>query len=665
METKHFTLKNYQVYLGYIVVLILALFFQNRIMGTISLVGFVFIVYYAIHQSDRNNAMVISQMESLSQDFDKLTENAVFNMPFPLVVTDDEGMIQWYNGPFLKLFKEETIMGKDLKTYVSSFVEYDFQTLKTGKLGHIELAEETYELYSSVVEGKDRADGRKLCLFYFINNEEYFELEKMYQEEQAVLALVELDNYNEVMDSTEASSKPLLIAKVDQIVNEYFQSKGALVRKFEDDTYLVVMRYQDFLGFRENRFALLDEVRSINEGNTIDLTLSIGVSRKGLNFLEAYNEADTSLDVALGRGGDQAVVVAEDNYEYFGGKSKAVEKRNKVKARVLGIALRQLIDKSHRVFVMGHTNPDMDAIGAAVGVMSAVRNRGKEGYLVLNKSNPSIDNLMKRMREEEKDLYGKVITGDQAQERMHPNDLLILVDNHKPSFTIHPELLEGARNVVVIDHHRRGKEIVEDPVLTYIEPYASSTSELVTEMITYMYDDTGFTTFEADALMSGIVVDTKNFTFRTGVRTFEAASTLRRAGADMGKVRVLFEDDYNTIISRAGVVHKAKIVYEKIAISRLEEDAENGVLVSAQAADELLDIHGIKASFVLSPKKDVIHISGRSYGEISVQLILEKLGGGGHLNMAGAQLEMTNLDEAEGQLIEAIGEYFTEEGDVE
>ncbi|MFR4555564.1 MAG: DHH family phosphoesterase, partial [Peptoniphilus sp.] len=368
---------------------------------------------------------------------------------------------------------------------------------------------------------------------------------------------------------------------------------------------------------------------------------------------------DSSLDLALGRGGDQAVVKVDDNYEFFGGKSKAMEKRNKVKARVIGEALKQLIDRSENVYIMGHKNPDMDAIGAAIGCLRATLNRNKEGFIVLEKSNPSIDNLIDRMKEEEAETYEKLISRETALSNIKHSSLLILVDNHKPSFTECPDLLEKTNQIVVIDHHRRGKEFVDNPVLQYVEPYASSTCELITEMLTYMSNDLNLTHFEADALMSGIVVDTKNFSFQTGVRTFEAASILKRAGANMLKVKALFQDDLDTMVYRAEVIHNTKMIHDNIAVSRFDKEANNSVLVAAQAADALLDINGIDASFVLTINDGKVHISGRSRGEVvSVQLILEKIGGGGHLNMAGAQLDTTDLDEAEKILINAIDEYL-------
>lgn len=313
------------------------------------------------------------------------------------------------------------------------------------------------------------------------------------------------------------------------------------------------------------------------------------------------------------------------------------------------------------MYIMGHKNADMDAIGSGIGVLRAVINRGKKGHIVLNSSNPSIENLLNRMKEEEEETFNMIITEEEAMSSITQKSLLILVDNHKPSFTEAPGLLEMTPQVVIIDHHRRGKEFVKDPVLTYIEPYASSTSELITEMLTYMNDELNLTHFEADALMSGIVVDTKNFSFQTGVRTFEAASILKRAGADMFKVKQLFQDDLDTLLNKAEVVHNTKIIFKEIAISKMEREAPNSILIAAQAADELLDINGVNASFVMTVSEGKIHISGRSRGSISVQLILEKLGGGGHLNMAGAQLDSTDVNYAEESLINAIKEYYEED----
>lgn len=664
MDSQRFSLQDFRLYLAVSGVTAMALFTYNRILGTVALILTAICAYYAYNSAKRYNQELDDRIKYLHKDFEKVTEQTVFAMPFPMAVTDEAGKILWHNSRFSKLWDTSSLQGEFLPKLVDDLAteEKGLKAIESGE--EITVAENPYAAYSNLVALSRNGKEDNLCLFYFVDRKEYKDLELLYTDTRGVVLVVEVDNFDEVVDGAPTSKRPLLIAEIDHSINEYFRSRNALVRKFQEDMYLIVMREMDLESVYAQKFDILDTMREIDAGNTISVTISAGVSRPGLAFIDAYREADTCLDVALGRGGDQVVVQTEDNYAYFGGKSKAVEKRNKVKARVLGIALRQLIEKAPRVFVMGHTNPDMDSIGAAVGVMRAVANQKKEGYIVLKESNPSIDVLMKRMQAEAPELYARIIPGTRAEELIRQGDLLILVDNHKPSFTEYPPILEKTVNVVVVDHHRRGKEFVTDPVLSYVEPYASSTCELITEMLTYMYKDVELTDFEADALMSGIVVDTKNFTFRTGVRTFEAASALKRSGADMSKVRFLFEDDYDTIVSRAEVVHNARIVFDNIAISRLVDDMPNSVLVSAQAADELLGIHGVKASFVLNQKKGVVHISGRSFGEISVQLILERLGGGGHLNMAGAQIEGEDIDEVEHRLVESI-QWYLDKGEKE
>ena len=663
-----FSVKDYYLYLVLIALLAVALFVFNPVLGTLGVIAWVISASYAYRTAKKFNETLSEQFQSLHKDFEKVTERAIFSMPFPMVVTDKSGVIIWHNSHFATLLDGDNLRGNVLQKEIPDLgknAEEEEDGVRTVENGETVLIKDVpFATYRNIVDYQRSGNADILCLYYFVDRSALYDLERLYDDVSSVVMVVEVDNFDEVVDAAPTSKKPLLIAEIDHRINEYFRSQNALVRKFQEDMYLIVMRKMDMEPMVNEKFAILDLIREIDAGTTVNITLPAGISRPGLTFMEAYKEADTCLDVALGRGGDQVVVRTEDTYAYFGGKSKAVEKRNKVKARVLGIALRQLIEKSPKVFAMGHTNPDMDAIGAAVGVMRAAKNQGKEGYIILKESNPSIDLLLKVMEKEEPELYKHIIPGERAEELLRQDDLLILVDNHKPSFTEHPPMLERTSNVVVVDHHRRGSEFVNDPVLNYVEPYASSTCELITEMLTYMYDDMDLTEFEANALMSGIVVDTKNFTFKAGVRTFEAASALKRAGADMSKVRYFFEDDYDTIISRAEVVHNARIIFDNIAISKLEGDSPNSVLVSAQAADELLGIHGIKASFVLNKKKDTVHISGRSFGEISVQLILESMGGGGHLNMAGAQVKNDDIDVVEAQLIQAIKDYL-EKGEKE
>ena len=655
----NYNFKDFLPFFIFGIILILILLFIRPLYGLLGILGLAYVAFLAYNKINSKNEENLKNLENLNKRFDSLTKQAIFDMPFPLVVTDEKAKILWYNTPFINLFNEKDVIDSDLENLIGDIDIANILNSNGERTIPVELNKRFFNIYTNVVKNKSEKGEGKSVLFYLVDNTAYQNLKDKYTDDFAIVAKVEVDNFDEAISSAPSEIRPLLIAEIDSTISQYFEEYDALVRKSDEDLYLVVMNFKSLRAIKEKKFDILDDLRDLNKGNSIPITLSIGVSSFGLNFKDAYIESDSSLDLALGRGGDQAVVKVEDNYEFFGGKSKAVEKRNKVKARVIGEALKQLIERSENVYIMGHKNPDMDAIGAAIGCLRATLNRNKEGYIVLEKSNPSIDNLIDRMKEEEPEIYEKVISRETALNRIKHSSLLVLVDNHKPSFTECPELLEKTNQIVVIDHHRRGKEFVDNPVLQYVEPYASSTCELITEMLTYMSSDLNLTHFEADALMSGIVVDTKNFSFQTGVRTFEAASILKRAGANMLKVKALFQDDLDTMVYRAEVIHNTKMIHDNIAVSRFDKESNNSVLVAAQAADALLDINGIDASFVLTINDGKTHISGRSRGEVvSVQLILEKIGGGGHLNMAGAQLDTTDLDEAEKILINAIDEYL-------
>ncbi len=657
----NYNFKDFLPFFIFGIILVLILLFLRPLYGLLGILGLAYVAFLAYNKINSKNEENLKNLENLNKRFDSLTKQAIFDMPFPLVVTDEKAKILWYNTPFINLFNEKDVIDSDLENLIGDIDIANILNSNGERTIPVELNKRFFNIYTNVVKNKSEKGEGKSVLFYLVDNTAYQNLKDKYTDDFAIVAKVEVDNFDEAISSAPSEIRPLLIAEIDSTISQYFEEYDALVKKSDEDLYLVVMNFKSLRAIKEKKFDILDDLRDLNKGNSIPITLSIGVSSFGLNFKDAYIESDSSLDLALGRGGDQAVVKVEDNYEFFGGKSKAVEKRNKVKARVIGEALKQLIERSENVYIMGHKNPDMDAIGAAIGCLRATLNRNKEGYIVLEKSNPSIDNLIDRMKEEEPEIYEKVISRETALNRIKHSSLLVLVDNHKPSFTECPELLDKTNQIVVIDHHRRGKEFVDNPVLQYVEPYASSTCELITEMLTYMSSDLNLTHFEADALMSGIVVDTKNFSFQTGVRTFEAASVLKRAGANMIKVKALFQDDLDTMVYRAEVIHNTKMIHDNIAVSRFDKESNNSVLVAAQAADALLDINGIDASFVLTINDGKTHISGRSRGEVvSVQLILEKIGGGGHLNMAGAQLDTTDLDEAEKILTEAIDEYLTD-----
>ena len=648
-------------YLIALFIFTIIIWIYQPVLGVISLLVLAYLVYHTITETDKKNKLVKRHIEILSEEFETAAKHAIFNMPFPLVIIDEKGSITWYNTPFLNMIIEEDILNERIYDLVPGFNLEDLLKSEENEPLNIKYDNKTYLVYPNFIDGKKTASSRnRLIMLYWVDFTIYFGLANKYRNEKPIVSLVYIDNFDDVKNNTPDVNRPLLIAEIDKRINEYFLQYNGLVRKYENDKYLVIIENQALEEIQEKKFDILDEIRELDMGNTIPITLSIGVSATGEDFNQSHNNAKAAIDIALGRGGDQAVLNKEGAYEFYGGKSKALEKRNKVRARVIGHALRQLIDQADNVFVMGHKNPDMDSIGAAIGVISAVRSRGKKGYIILNGENPSIINICDKMREEQPELLESIISSQEAEELVSHNSLMILVDNHKPSFTEAPDLLDLVNKIVVIDHHRRGAEFVKDPVLTYLEPYASSTSELVTEILTYMSDRINLTKFEAEALLAGITVDTNNYSFKTGVRTFEAASTLKRAGADTTAVKQLFRDDHETYLYKAEVIGSSKIVFDNIVIGRLERDIENGLLIAAQAANELLGVKGIKASFVLTYSNDRVHISARSLGDMSVQLIMEDLGGGGHLTSAAAQLLGVTIDEAETMLIEAIDKYLKE-----
>lgn len=660
MKYKIFTWADTKLYLIVIGLSVLIMAFFQPIVAFIMGIILAYLVYYNHKKIEEKNKELARYVEGLSQDFDSATKHAIFNMPFPMVFIDDAGKITWYNTPFLSLLGEEEIVNKSISELVTDFNLTELLKKKENESVSINYMDRYFQVYPNFLDDKKNSGKKKITVLYWVDDTDYMVLKNEHTIEKTVVALVDVDNYDDVKNSTPDIHRPIVLAEIDQLINSYFGQYQGIVRKYENDKYMVILNQGGLETIKSNNFDLMDQVRDMSMGNIIPITLSIGVCQAGKTLLESYENASAAIDIALGRGGDQAVINVGNTFDFYGGKSKAVEKRNKVKARVIGDALRQLIDQNERVFVMGHKNPDMDSIGSSVGIMRAINNRKKEGFIVLNGENPSIRNLMERMRKDSPEMLKSIITGKEASEMMDEKSLLIVLDNHRPSLTEEPELLQLTQKVVIIDHHRRGAEFINNPVLTYLEPYASSTAELVTEVLTYMGDETNLTKFEAEALLAGITVDTKNFSFQTGVRTFEAASVLKRAGADTTIVKQLFRDDFSTFVNKAEVIKSSKIIFDVIAIGRLEKQMEDSILIAAQAANELLNINDVEASFVLSQLDEKIHISGRSLGSISVQLILEKLGGGGHLTSAGVQVEKVSMEEAEKLLTDIIDKYLKE-----
>lgn len=647
-----------KIYLWIIGILIGIIAIYKPIIAVFGAMVLSYLVYYHWKNVHLRKMAWIKYIEGFTQEFDSATKYAILNLPIPLVTIEVDGTISWYNSKFIEIMNNQEILAKNISEIIPNFNVDDVVNEKQTTSIEVMFNNKNYKVLYNIVKKDDSDD--YIMMLYWIDITNFNGLKEIYNDEKINICSIQVDNFEEVLKNTDEAKKPIVLAEIDKRLNVWTSRMNSFIIKYKSDRYIVVFENRYLENLEARKFDILDDIRDIDEGNNIPVTLSVGVGVYGKNPSQAYDFAESAMDIALGRGGDQVVVKKIDKLSFYGGKSKAVEKRTKVKARVIAHALKRFIEQSENVFIMGHKIGDMDSFGASIGIYSVVKSCGKEGYIVLNESNPSIDNLMERVKEEHPEYLDYIITTEEALSKVNESSLCIVLDNHRPNFTEAPELLEVVDKVILIDHHRRGAEFIEDPVLVFLEPYASSTCELVTEILFYLGNKVSIEKFEAEALLSGIAVDTKNFTFKTGVRTFEAASFLRRLGADTTSVKRLFKDDLASFIRKAEVIKTAEIIEEDIAISTLDEEVEDSILIAAQAADELLNIKGISASFVLALSDEKIHISGRSLGDISVQLILEKLGGGGHLTTAGARLENVNLENAKKLLKNAIRQYIEE-----
>lgn len=638
--------------------LVIMLMILNIIIGFIALVIFVSLHIRFLQDFEDQTTLMQKNFENIEETIDSLTKQAVFKMPFPMVIINQDGEINWYNSKFIKMLEidgepEDNILDAISSINLNEILSAGDEPLK------ILYRDNYYQVYVNKVKSKDSKD-REMLLLYWINRTDLKEAKDTIDKEKIATILLYIDNLDEVKSSVEDSARATITGNVETEIINYFNAYEATVRKYDDDRYLIIANNENLQKIIQKKFDILDRVRDLKVQSIIPLTLSISATTDGETPLKQYEIARNTMDIALGRGGDQAVLRRGHNYEYFGGKSKAIEKTTKVKARVVGGALRSLIDDASNVVIMPHKNADMDAIGSAIGVVKLVRMRGKTAYIALNSVNVSIRNIMARLKEE-KSLNGVVRTEAELSSLIDDKTLLIVVDHHKKSISEAPDLVDQIRDRVVIDHHRRSGEFIESTELVFLEPYASSTAELVTELFTYMTDNVVLSKFEAEALLAGITVDTKNFTVQTGVRTFEAASMLRRFGADPEVVKKYFKEDYMVIKNRADIVRQSEIFMDDTIIGILEDKVDNSILIAAQAADEMLSINGMKASFVaVKISNNETHVSARSLGEISVQLIMEKLGGGGHLNQAATRIDLS-VDLAVEELKRKIKEYKDEE----
>ncbi|MDD7305774.1 MAG: DHH family phosphoesterase [Peptoniphilaceae bacterium] len=657
MQEKNRLLKNenYVLILSLPILISVILLFYKLYLGILGLALTVGLYFYLKEIEEKNKNLLQAYVDGVSYSFDSISKNIIFEMPFPILILEKDKRIKWHNSKFRALFEDDSIVGKNVGNFIPEFKNQEFNDQIKQPL-KINIGDETYEFYFSYVED-DKGD---LIFLYGISNTYDESIKKLFKDRLLVSMLIYFDNYDDVKNITEAARKTGLMGKVDRTIIQYFQEHNAIIVRYENDKYIAILNYKDYRAIYDSKFSILDKVRGIEGKNAINPTLSIGVGYAGSTPDEVYEDSKMAIDIALSRGGDQAVIKLEDNYEYFGGKSKATEKISKVKSRVISHALRRLIENSSDIYVMGHNNPDMDSFGSALGVYECAKFIGKDVHFVLEAVTKPIENIYKRTVNSLDGFKDDVITENQALERISPQSLIIVTDNYRKNSTEAPSLLDKTDQIVIIDHHRRGKDYIKNATISYIEPYASSASELVTEIMNYFDESFKARTPVAEGLLAGITVDTKNFVYQTGVRTFEAASILKRWGADSIIIKTMFKDDFEIVRYKSEVISDAIVFDNVVAIGHFNRDIDGSTLIASQAADDLLNINGVKASFVLTRSNDRIHISGRSLGDISVQLILERIGGGGHLTSAATQLDMS-MEDAEDMLKKAIKEYFMEE----
>jgi c-di-AMP phosphodiesterase-like protein len=586
-------------------------------------------------------------VNTLSHRVKRASHEVITELPIGILLFSEEKVIEWHNAFVAKMLEKESIVGESI---MEVFAGLKLVKEKDAKV-EITVGKRHFQV---MVKPEER-------LLYFLDNTEFTQLYRKYEDEKPVLGIVMLDNLDEATQGLDDHARAVMLGKVTSEISEWAGKNHLYLRRTASDRYLFITNQLMLKQLEQSRFEILDEAREHTLDHKLPITLSMGIAAGSSDLIGLGTLAQSSLDIALGRGGDQVAVKVGGRLTFYGGKSNAVEKRTRVRARVISHALRDLIRESDNVLIVGHRIPDMDAIGAAIGVMKAVRISGKEGHIVLEGVNPSIYRLMEEIEAHEA-MGGWFIHPEHALQLIKPRTLLVVVDTHKGSMTSEPKLLQLCHRVVVIDHHRRGEEFINDALLVYMEPYASSTCELVTELLQYYDDRISMEPIEATAIMAGMVVDTKSFAVRTGARTFEAASFLRRNGADAAMIQRLLKEDLEEYLKKAAMIKHARILYDHIAIAASEPGEKYTPLLVAQAADTLLSMTGIAASFVIAQRPDgLIGISARSLGEINVQLIMERLGGGGHLTNAAVQIEDT-LEQAELKLLDVLSDMHKEEG---
>ena len=667
---------NWPLYLTIVLILMdVAMYAQDIQMGA-EFSGFIVLyVIIVLISNRRNRPLLINELVNFATQYGTVQKQLLNDFEIPYALLDYNSRFLWMNEKFTEITGKDKNYHKSVTTVFPSLTKDILQKSEAVESINVMLDDRNYRIsmkriyFDSVT--KDSAivaindSDEYLTAIYLFDETELNRYIRENEEQKLVAGLIYIDNYEEALDSIEDVKRSLLIALVDRKVNKYFTEIDALVRKIEKDKYFVVFKYKYLEQLSADKFKLIEDVKSIKVGNEMAITLSIGVGAGGVSYTQNYEYARMGIDLALGRGGDQVVVKEGEEVTYYGGKAKQVERNTRVKARVKAHALREIIESREHVVIMGHTISDVDSLGAAIGVYCAARVLGKKAQIVLNEVTTSLRPLVECFTEEKGYPADLFIKNEEALLITNKNTLVMVVHTNRPSYTECPELLNRTDTICVFDHHRQNSEVIENPVLSYIEPYASSACEMIAEVLQYFSENIKLEPSEADCIYAGILIDTNNFMTKTGVRTFEAAAYLRRAGAEVTRVRKMLRNDMAAYKARAEAVRHAEVYRGAFAISVCPADnIESPTIVGAQAANELLNIVGIKASFVLTEYQGKIYISSRSIDEINVQLIMERVGGGGHLNVAGAQLTNCTIQEAKRMIQDTIDEMI-KEGDIQ
>ncbi len=620
-----------------------------------------------------NKSGMVDEVITFATQYGTVQKKLLNEFEIPYALLDYTGKILWVNEKFTELTGKGKTYHKSITTIIPTLTRELMDKMENGSVS-VTYNEHSYRItmtkimFESFAKESDMLtienSDRYLTALYFFDETELNRYIQENKDQKLVTGLVYIDNYDEALESIEDVKRSLLIALIDRKVSKYFNEVDALIQKIEKDKYFIVFRNKYLNRLEQDRFSLIEDVKTIKVGNEMAVTLSIGIGATGATYNQNYEYSHAAIDLALGRGGDQVVIKEGEEITYYGGAAKQVEKNTRVKARVKAHALREMIETHSRVIVMGHQISDVDAFGAAIGVCVAAKTLGKKSQIVLNEITGSLRTVMDTFTEEKGYPADMFINSAQALEIADRNTLVMVVDTNRPSYTECPELLKRFKSIVVFDHHRQGSEVIEAPILSYIEPYASSTCEMIAEVLQYFSENIHLSPEEADAIYAGILIDTNNFMTKTGVRTFEAAAYLRRAGAEVTRVRKMLRNDMESYKARAEVMRKAEVYRDAFAISVCDSDGvESPTIVGAQAANELLNIIGIKASFVITEYQNRIFISSRSIDEINVQLIMERLGGGGHVSVAGAQFTDCTIEEAKKRIKDTL-DLMLQEGDI-